>query len=651
VIVTVIFKNRSACALKESATMLPQEKTVLIIGGGVAGLSAAVGLLEANQKHNPVKFKIHIITQAHRWGGKASSWGGGKGAHVDLSMWPPNFTLNHGFHLIFDEGYYRNFWYLLRRAWDGSKSPPRRSLEELLYSNRYQALLHEAPENVICRLQAKPGYGIPGSHLRAYLGELRRHGGWSIKELHSVYDVIFREIFRYPTFRSLLELDNKVDPYTGKRYPDVGFKDWCLARGLEKSVIDYSFFKFIYDASFVSPFEMEAAAAIKTCWGVLHNFRATQWYYLQGGYTEDLWNAVFRYLNEQPEFSCTMLEELRKLVPDGARIASYESRQVLAHPDSSQPRKKPSDETLHKYKELQKSGKLKVIIDSIDDEFDSKEPPQEVDYYISTLPLENLWNVLNASKITEAFPNIGKLYTGHGMHKAHLVEGNVSASGSVPSTVATVNLQVWFQRRVTDPTLKNFIAGLPMLPAMVDYKNFLPMYADDSQWPGSILELNGGVEELCRQFPREMAKFLKIPGDPIQPTDDYRIEFAKTILVHMAEQNGFPDLKKSVEEEAFLEIDNWPDRTLWKGTRKIPPLLWWNVHESNSYFVMSPGTLFDRPTTCTKYKNLFLAGDWIRNGIDLPCMEGAARSARMAVVEILKRERCTEMIEVYDPID
>jgi len=631
--------------------MRAEEKTVLIVGGGVAGLAAADALIEANQKQSSVKFKVHIITQAHRWGGKASSWVGGKGAHVDLSMWPPDFALNHGFHLLFDESYYRNLWYLLRRAWSLSQTVPSRSLEEILHSNNHETLVYQSPENVICRLQAEPGLILAGSHLRTYFNELRQRGGWTIQELLSIQDVILREVFRYPTFRSLLEIDNKVDPYTRKKYPDVGFTEWCRARGLEESVINDSFFKFIYDAFFVSPFEMEAAAAIKTCWGVLHNYNATQWYYVQGGYTQQLWDPVFRYLKEQRgEFSCTMLEELHKFVVEGSRIAGYVSRQVQSHPDSSQPREEPSEETKEKYAALRASGKLKVIVDSIDDEFGSVPPPKKVDYFISTLPLENLWDVLQDSDMTRMFPNIQKLYEGHAQTKFQLAPRKAARAGKVPAMVWTVNLQAWFQQRVTDPGLKNFIAGLSPLPVMVDYKNFLPIYQSNSRWPGSVLELNGSVEALSEY--RELAEFISdIPENSIQPTDDRRIEFAKRLLIDIAVKNGFPKLKKAVEENAFLEVDDWQGRNRWGGTTKIPPLLWFNVHENNSYFVVSPGTLFDRPTVKTPYDNLFFAGDWIRNGIDLVCMEGAARSARMSVVEILKKENCWDLIEVYDPTD
>jgi uncharacterized protein with NAD-binding domain and iron-sulfur cluster len=624
---------------------MSREKTVLIIGGGVAALAAAVALIEANAKNNSTKFRVHIISQAHRWGGKASSWGGGQvGAHVNLTMWPEDFVLNHGFHVIFDENYYRNFWHTLRQAWSRSRNPPPRSLEDLLYSNKHEMLVHQKVDNrnVICRLQSKPGLLIPGSHLRCIMAELKGRGGWSQTEISSVGDVIFREMFRYPSFRRLLEIDHKIDPLSGQTYPNVGFKEWCRSRGLQERVIENSFFKFIYDASYVSPFEMEAAAALKTCWGVLRNYRSTNWYYVQGGYTQELFNPLHRYLHEHEEFSCTLLVELTRLMPLGNRIAGYDYREVDDHPDSSQPRRNPDPDVLAKYKNLRESGRLGQMIHELRDEFHCTEPPRSgrVDYFISTLPLENFFSILETSRMVEQFPGVQKLHN--------------TARKDRKASIGTVNLQAWFQRRVTDPSLDNFIAGFEPLPVMVDYKNFLPMYRDDAHWPGSILEINGSMEELRRRYPVEVKDLLGdvesgLPKRGVQPISDQRIEFAKSILLDMAIEYDFPALQKAVENDAFLEVDDWKGRTRWKG-RKVPPFLWWNVHEHNAYFVTHPGTLSLRPEITTPYDNLFLAGDWTRNGVDLPCMEGAARSGRMAVREILERENCAELIEVYDPV-
>ena len=63
-----------------------------------------------------------------------------------------------------------------------------------------------------------------------------------------------------------------------------------------------------------------------------------------------------------------------------------------------------------------------------------------------------------------------------------------------------------------------------------------------------------------------------------------------------------------------------------------------NRNNSNHerYLLTDPGTLKFRPYTSTQFKNMFLAGDWIRNKVDVPTMEGAIVSGYTAANKILK---------------
>jgi hypothetical protein len=53
-------------------------------------------------------------------------------------------------------------------------------------------------------------------------------------------------------------------------------------------------------------------------------------------------------------------------------------------------------------------------------------------------------------------------------------------------------------------------------------------------------------------------------------------------------------------------------------------------------FINTIGAWSNRPQAKTKIRNLYLAGDYVKNAIDLACMEGAVSAALEASVEILR---------------
>jgi hypothetical protein len=63
-------------------------------------------------------------------------------------------------------------------------------------------------------------------------------------------------------------------------------------------------------------------------------------------------------------------------------------------------------------------------------------------------------------------------------------------------------------------------------------------------------------------------------------------------------------------------------------------------------FINTIGAWSSRPRPKTKIKNLYLAGDYIKNAIDLACMEGAVSAALEASTHILRDHGETESLPV-----
>jgi len=63
-------------------------------------------------------------------------------------------------------------------------------------------------------------------------------------------------------------------------------------------------------------------------------------------------------------------------------------------------------------------------------------------------------------------------------------------------------------------------------------------------------------------------------------------------------------------------------------------------------FINTIGAWPNRPRPKTKIKNLYLAGDYVKNAIDLACMEGAVSSALEASAQILSDHDETEPFPV-----
>jgi hypothetical protein len=158
--------------------------------------------------------------------------------------------------------------------------------------------------------------------------------------------------------------------------------------------------------------------------------------------------------------------------------------------------------------------------------------------------------------------------------------------------VSSMSLQVWLDTAVPRPP-PSVVAGLDLpLSYAIDYKRIIPEFAGDSRY-GAALEWVG-IEEGAE---------------------------------------GTPDV--AVVQQARRSLARVPG---FEGTDVSPvahSVLRRNRANHQRYLLTDPGTLRFRPTVKTPLGRLYLAGDWVRNEIDIPTMEGAIRCGKRAAEQVI----------------
>jgi uncharacterized protein with NAD-binding domain and iron-sulfur cluster len=160
-------------------------------------------------------------------------------------------------------------------------------------------------------------------------------------------------------------------------------------------------------------------------------------------------------------------------------------------------------------------------------------------------------------------------------------------------SVRPLSMQIWHRERVTRK--HHIVLGFDApFAAIIDNKRILREYREDPRF-GSVVYFAGqetGFEE------KSADELLEIG------------------LAALARIPGFEKL----DREGVLH---------WEVIRH---------HASHSlYFYSEPGIQKFRPRSETPLSNFFLAGDWVRNDADFPCMEAAIRSGNEAAERVLAR--------------
>lgn len=162
-------------------------------------------------------------------------------------------------------------------------------------------------------------------------------------------------------------------------------------------------------------------------------------------------------------------------------------------------------------------------------------------------------------------------------------------------SVATLSFQVWTEKSVLPDVAACINCLDEPLPMVIDYKQIKSSYRENDTY-GSVLEWVGQETSFEDRSDEQLKKMA---------------------YDSLCRISGITDPREAgIVHESFNR----------------------NASNHERYLLTDPGTLKFRPRSATHFENLFLAGDWIRNEVDVPTMEGAICSGYTAADTLLKVE-------------
>ncbi len=211
-------------------------KTV-IIGGGLAGISAGISILEKTPEAD-----VTIYNMGHHLGGRATSWR------------KQGYNIDHGFHALFES--YNQMLAMLKRAGFDKRNK--------LVSNKKINVFYEDYDGRIHTVVPDPRAHCAGYPIKMY----RKMTGFGIRNGKKLY--VNQDI---------------------EQYDDMCYTQWAKEFGMDDDITKMRWFRFSQDALFNWPHQVSAYIMIKG----LRAIRSQTFYYVNGTYGEDIIQPLVDY--------------------------------------------------------------------------------------------------------------------------------------------------------------------------------------------------------------------------------------------------------------------------------------------------------------------------------------------------------------------
>jgi uncharacterized protein with NAD-binding domain and iron-sulfur cluster len=626
-------------------TRVPEVRTrVVILGGGMGALATAYALTATPDRR--ARFDVRVVAQGQYLGGKGAS-------HRDPDPAMGSRSLEHGLHVFF--GFYHNALRMMRDVYTEAHRPPTsvpatfdgafQPNWDVTFSNgtdSYDATFPHTPaDNGVLARSANDRLEVlkglldnltDGAVSRLFKGGPLTIVAEAVKLLEGILDnVIFRQILAFGITLAKAILDDVV--LGGKSFDDLDvydFREWMKSHHIlgfpdlsATAIMQVPYDGvFAYDGTTTDNPRLGAGIAARGLLQLVTDYEIAPTYIMQAGMGECVFGPLYEVLLARG-VRFEMFAKVTELTIDGdtATKVTYARQAVVTNgPFAYEPtyrlangvvawRGDPDPAQLA-------AGSPILGQDPYSDAVDVHVGPdpellvtRDFDVLVCALPAPVTASVL----------------------RGHQGNPTLVAIAKIP-TVCTLQTQLWLNG--TTPSL-GWAWRAPVLggfPQPLDTMHLRDPQLGVEEWPPASAP--GGLLYLCGPF---------TPGYRIDSADPAARTAAGVTAMAEAVTFVTNELGKALPS-AVVAGSNPPVfdfTTLYRpgGVAPVTPLgaqyVRYNIDLSQQYVLCWPGGLADRPTPVVPgVTNLVFAGDWTRNGVDIPCIEGTVVSALLAAEAI-----------------